>query len=79
MVSQRSTYENQAPHDFASPDLMSLEEYAARVGEGLTKVREQARADRLLCPVLRSGRRYFISRKAFEQLLSRQHGGASVA
>jgi hypothetical protein len=73
---QQTHHESRVRIDRMRSDLMSLEEYAARTGEGLTKVRENARLDRLLCPVLRSGRRYFISRLAFEALLARQHNPA---
>lgn len=79
MVISRKSYDSQARYDLGGPDLMSLEEYGARVGEGMTKVREQARLDRLLCPVLRSGRRYFVSRRAFEEVLRRQHGDSALA
>lgn len=63
-----------APIPSIEPDLMSLQEYAARAGIGLTKAYEDARQDHLLVPVFKSGRRFFVSRRAFDALLTRQHG-----
>lgn len=53
-----------------SPDWMSLEEYCLRTGTSYSKTVQDARADRLLVPVVRQGRRFLISRRAYERLLS---------
>lgn len=66
--------EHFAPTTTIEPDLMSLQEYAARAGVGMTKAYEEARQDQLLVPVFKSGRRFFVSRRAFDALLTRQHG-----
>ena len=53
-----------------SPDFMSLEEYCFRTGRSYSAVVQDARANRLLVPVIRQGRRFLIPRKAYERLLS---------
>lgn len=49
---------------------MSLEEYCLRTGTSYSKAVQDARANRLLVPVVRQGRRFLISRKAYERLLT---------
>jgi hypothetical protein len=51
-----------------SPDFMSLEEYCQRTGTSYSKAVQDARANRLLVPVVRRGRRFLISRKAYERI-----------
>ena len=60
-----------------SPDFMSLEELASRMGISLTLAYQLARADKLPVPVIRPGRRFLFSRKAYERLLETQHDTAA--
>lgn len=53
-----------------SPDFMSLDEYCFRTGTSYSKAVQDARANRLLVPVVRQGRRFLIPRKAYERLVS---------
>ena len=53
-----------------SPDWMSLDEYCLRTGTSYSKAVQDARANRLLVPVVRQGRRFLISRRAYERLLA---------
>ncbi len=46
---------------------LTLAEFAALERMGMTRVREMARAGTLPVPVLRLGREYRISRKAYER------------
>ena len=55
------------------PDVMTLEEMAQRMGRSYHVVYELARQDRLPVPVIRVGRRYLFSRKAYEQVMNAQH------
>ena len=71
--------EHVATHEPFQPDLMDMAEYQARTGQGWTTVREAARLNKLLVPVLRSGRRYFVSRRAFEAVLERQHDESNAS
>lgn len=52
-----------------SPDFLDLEEYCQRTGTSYAKAVMDARANRLLVPVVRQGRRYLISRRAYERIL----------
>ena len=52
-----------------SPDFMSLEEYCQRTGTSYSKAVQDARANRLLVPVVRHGRRFLIPRRAYERVL----------
>ncbi len=56
-----------------SPDFMSLEELAARMGISVSLAYQLARADKLPVPAVRPGRRFLFSRKAYERLLDTQH------
>ncbi len=51
-------------------DTLTLEELAARMGISRTVAYELARADRLPVPVIRVGRRFLFSRKAYERLIA---------
>ena len=53
-----------------SPDFLSLEEYCFRTGRSYSAVVQDARANRLLVPVIRQGRRFLIPRKAYDRLLA---------
>ena len=55
------------------PDTMTLDEIAQRTGVSYGTVYEQARANTLPVPVFRIGRRYLVSRKAYEAVLSARH------
>lgn len=64
------------------PATMSLEELCWELGIGSTACYERAKTDTLPVPVIRIGKLYRISRKAFARLLSATHddpvgGGAS--
>jgi excisionase family DNA binding protein len=54
--------------------MMTLEELARRMGLGMTTVYELAKRDALPIPVVRVGRRYLFSRRAFDRLLEAHHG-----
>ena len=58
-----------------SPDFMSVEELAARMGIGVSLAYQLARADKLPVPAVRPGRRYLFSRRAYERLLEIQRAG----
>lgn len=60
-------------------DMITLEELAQRMGVGLTAAYELANQDRLPVPVIRVGRRFLFSRRAYEALLSRQHNRDDAA
>lgn len=51
------------------PDLMSLDELAARMGISLTTAYKLARKDALPIPVIRIGPQYRFSRPAFDALI----------
>lgn len=55
------------------PDVMTLEEMAQRMGRSYHVVYELARADKLPVPVIRVGRRYLFSRKAYQAVMDAQH------
>lgn len=48
-------------------DLLTLDELIQLTGWKKTKLYEDAKAGRLPFPVLRNGRRYFFSRRAYER------------
>lgn len=54
-------------------DTMSLDELAQRLGVGLTQAYAMARTDSLPVPVIRVGRQYRFSRRAYDALMSGQH------
>ena len=58
-----------------SEDFLSLEEYAARTGTSYSKAVQDARANRLLVPVVRQGRRFLIPRRAYERVISGERAG----
>lgn len=62
-----------------SADFMSLEEYAARTGVSLALCYQLARADKLLVPVTRQGRRFLIPRRAYERVLTGETASAGEA
>lgn len=53
-------------------DTLNLEELAQRMGISLTVAYELAKADRLPVPVIRVGRQYRFSRRAYDALMSGQ-------
>lgn len=56
-----------------SPDFMSLEELAARMGISVSLAYQLAHADKLPVPAIRPGRRFLFSRRAYERVLESQH------
>jgi excisionase family DNA binding protein len=54
-------------------DTMNLEEFATRMGISLTVAYELARKNDLPIPVIRVGRQYRFSRRAYETLMDGQH------
>lgn len=61
------------PHTPSSPDFLSLVELADLLGIGKTTAYELAQRNALPIPVLRIGRQYRASRKAYEALKDAQH------
>lgn len=59
-------------------DTMNLEELAHRMGVSLTVAYELAKNNRLPVPVIRIGRQYRFSRKAYDALMSEQHAGSDT-
>ena len=59
-------------------DTMDLEELARRMGISLTVGYELAKANRLPLPVIRVGRQYRFSRRAYDALMSGQHAGSDT-
>lgn len=59
-------------------DTMSLEEFARRLGIGLTTAYEQARKNVLPIPAIRIGRQYRFSRRAYDRLLDAGHGAPNT-
>lgn len=57
----------------AEPDTFTLYDLARLWGVNYSTVWELARRDALPIPVMRVGRRYLVSRKAYEALMSAQH------
>lgn len=54
-------------------DTFSLEELVQRLGISLTVGYEMAKRDSLPVPVIRVGRQYRFSRRAYETLMNGQH------
>lgn len=54
-------------------DTLTLYDLARLWGVSYTTVYQQARANTLPVPVIRVGRRYLVSRKAYEAVMSAQH------
>lgn len=54
-------------------DTMSLEEFAARLGISLTTAYEKAQRDVLPVPRIPGIGRYRFSRRAYDELMARQH------
>ncbi len=54
-------------------DTMSLEEFAARLGISATTAYEKAQRDALPVPKIPGLGRYRYSRRAYDELMSRQH------
>ena len=61
-----------------SPDFMSLEELAARMGISVGLAYQLARAGKLPVPAFRPGRRFLFSRKAYERLLDLHDAGDAL-
>jgi excisionase family DNA binding protein len=62
--------------DDAIRETMTLEEIAARLGIGMTKAYELAKADKLPVPRLPIPGPYRFSRRAYDALMERQHTDA---
>jgi excisionase family DNA binding protein len=60
------------PSEF-HPDTMTLDELAQRMGVSLTVAYELAKRNELPLPMIRIGRQYRFSRRAYEALLDAQH------
>jgi excisionase family DNA binding protein len=58
-------------------DTLTLDELAQRMGISLTVAYELAKQDRLPVPVIKVGRQYRFSRRAYEALLDARHGEPS--
>ena len=54
-------------------DTLTLYDLSRLWGVSYSTVYEQARANTLPVPVFRIGRRYLVSRKAYEAVMSAQH------
>jgi excisionase family DNA binding protein len=54
-------------------DTLTLDELAQRMGISLTVAYELAKANRLPVPVIRVGRQYRFSRRAYERLMDADH------
>ncbi len=55
-------------------DFLTLEELRQVLRLGKTAMHEMARTNSLPIPVIRAGRQYRFSRRALDELLTRQHG-----
>ena len=55
------------------PDTLTLYDLARLWGVSYSTVYEQARANTLPVPVIRVGRRYLVSRKAYDAVMTAQH------
>lgn len=60
-------------------DTMSLEELAARIGIGMTTAYRLAKRDALPIPRIPVPGPYKFSRRAYDELMSRQHDAAETA
>jgi predicted site-specific integrase-resolvase len=54
-------------------ETFTLQELAQRMGISLTVAHELARRDDLPVSIIRVGRRYLFSERAYEALMNRQH------
>ena len=59
------------------PDALTLYDLARLWGVPYSTVWEQARTNTLPVPVFRVGRRYLVSRKAYDAVMSAQHEPAA--
>ena len=59
-------------------DFGPIQELFQRIGLGATAGYDLARRDALPVPVIRVGRQLYYSRRAFDDLLNRQHGCTSA-
>lgn len=59
-------------------DTLDLQELTQRMGISLTVGYELAGRNELPVPVIRVGRQYRFSRRAYEALLDRQHGDGAL-
>lgn len=62
-----------------SRDTLTIEEVAFRLGINRSTAYERARRNELPVPVIRVGRRYLVSRKAYEAMMSAQHESKPAA
>ena len=60
-------------------DVLDMKEVAARLGTNLDVVHDLARRNALPVPVIRLGKRVYISRRAFDAKLAEQHAHTSAA
>jgi excisionase family DNA binding protein len=61
------------PDDRTSRDTLTLYDLAERMGVSYSTVYEAARRDALPVPVFRVGRRYLVSRCAYDAVMSTRH------
>lgn len=61
------------PSDPDARDTLTLYDLARLWGVSYTTVYEQARANTLPVPVFKVGRRYLVSRRAFDALMGARH------
>ncbi len=54
-------------------DTLTLYDLVQRTGLSYTTIYEQARRNRLPVPVIRIGRRYLVSRKAYDAVMNARH------
>ncbi len=54
-------------------DTLTLYDLVQRTGLSYTTIYEQARLNKLPVPVFKIGRRYLVSRKAYEAVMSERH------
>ncbi len=54
-------------------DTLTLYDLVQRTGLSYTTIYEQARLNKLPVPVFKIGRRYLVSRKAYEAVLNARH------
>ena len=61
------------------PDTMTIDEVAKGLGIHRMTAYELARQQALPVPVIRAGRRLFVSRKAYEAVMSERHAAKPEA